>query len=330
MSAVFTVSALFGCGGSRKYTVDDIIAFHTSCCGMESNPVYAFALRKQDENWLFSASCMVKSREDCYTSFSSFPIPTEEAEKFLEIIREEDEIRRLRKYRNPIRFFHIADEPMRSSGNDLHRRETALKKRPELCDRAVDCLRDLADRYYEAAEKAEPPEDVDGITDRSVYFTDFSLAGAGEGSTDPLPVPDELNCCLYGLAGVKLLTEVNISRGCMDHSSSYSFSLEKTEDNWFLSFDCAADCVGYHTNAEKIPVDTEEAEEILRTVRERRLISDVLSYEAPSESDVYVLDETTYNTSFAFSDGSSVHAPISAGRELTDAFYSLAGRKIKK
>ena len=116
----------------------------------------------------------------------------------------------------------------------------------------------------------------------------------------------------------------------MDHSSSYSFSLEKTEDNWFLSFDCAVDLVGYHAKAEKIPVDTEEAEEILRTVRERRLISEVLSYEAPSESDVYVLDGTTYNTSFAFSDGSSVHAPISAGRELTDAFYSLAGRKIKK
>lgn len=328
MSAVFTVSALFGCGGSRKYTVDDIISFHTSYYGMASNPVYAFVLRKQDENWLFSASCWVKSREDYYTSFSSFPIPTEEAEKFLEIIREEDEIRRLRKYRNPIRFFHIADEPMRSSrmtftdGN-------SIEKETKLCDRAIDCLRDLADRYYEAAEKAEPPEDVDGITDRSVYFTDFSLAG-GRRINSSLPVPDELNCCLYGLAGVKLLTEVNISRSCMDHSSSYSFSLEKTEDNWFLSFDCAADCVGYHTNAEKIPVDTEEAEEILRTVRERRLISDVLSYEAPSESDVYVLDETTYNTSFAFSDGSSVHAPISADRELTDAFYSLAGRKIKK
>lgn len=109
MSAVFTVSALFGCGGSRKYTVDDIIAFHTSCYGMESNPVYAFALRKQDENWLFSASCRVKSREDCYTSFSSFPIPTEEAEKFLEIIREEDELGQLRKYRNPIRIFNAAD-----------------------------------------------------------------------------------------------------------------------------------------------------------------------------------------------------------------------------
>lgn len=328
MSAVFTVSALFGCGGSGKYTVDDIISFHTSYYGMASNPVYAFVLRKQDENWLFSASCWVKSREDYYTSFSSFPIPTEEAEKFLEILREEDELGRLRKYRNPIRIFNAADAPMRSSGMTFTD-GNSIDKETELCGRAIDCLRDLADRYYEAAEKAESPEDVDGITDRSLYFTDFSLAG-GRRINSSLPVPDELNCCLYGLAGAQFLTEVNISRGCMDHSSSYSFSLEKTEDNWFLSFDCAADCVGYHTKAERIPVDTEEAEEILRTVRERRLISEVLSYEAPSESDVYVLDETTYNTSFAFSDGSSVHAPISAGRELTDAFYSLAGRKIKK
>lgn len=411
MSAVFTVSALFGCGGSRKYTVDDIIAFHTSCYGMESNPVYAFVLRKQDENWLFSASCRVKSREDYYTSFSSFPIPTEEAEKFLEILREEDELGRLRKYRNPIRIFNAADAPMRSSGMTFTD-GNSIDKETKLCDRAIDCLRDLADRYYEAAEKAEsesikneltsvsvrlkdteqwrshsftlkkdgdhwyfsfecsfgedslpvkaenvrlsdeetddviriiakydliskasgyaePPEDIDSITDRNVYITEFSLAD-GSGINSSLPAPDELTGCLYGLAGAKLLTEVNISLGCMDHSSSYSFSLEKTEDNWFLSFDCAVNCAGYHTNAEKIPVDTEEAEEILRTVRERRLVSEVLSYEAPSESDVYVLDETTYNTSFAFSDGSSVHAPISAGRELTDAFYSLAGRKIKK
>ena len=49
--------------------------YHTSYYGMASNPVYAFVLRKQDENWLFSASCWVKSREDYYTSFSSFPIP---------------------------------------------------------------------------------------------------------------------------------------------------------------------------------------------------------------------------------------------------------------
>ena len=199
MSAVFTVSALFGCGGSGKYTVDDIIAFHTSCYGMESNPVYAFALRKQDENWLFSASCWVKSREDCYTSFSSFPIPTEEAEKFLEILREEDELGRLRKYRNPIRFFHIADAPMRSSGITFTD-GNSIDKETELCGRAVDCLRDLADRYYEAAEKAEPPEDVDGITDRSVYFTDFSLAGGRRINSSP-PCRMSSTAAFMGLRG---------------------------------------------------------------------------------------------------------------------------------
>ena len=116
----------------------------------------------------------------------------------------------------------------------------------------------------------------------------------------------------------------------MDHSSSYSFSLEKAEDNWFLSFDCATDRKGYHTNAEKLPVNAKEAEEILRIVRDQRLISEVLSYEEPPESDIYALDETTYNTSFVLSDGSSVHAPINAGSELSDAFYSLAGRINKK
>ena len=44
MSVVLTVSALFGCGGSGKYTVDDIVSFHTSCYGMESIRRYeAFA-----------------------------------------------------------------------------------------------------------------------------------------------------------------------------------------------------------------------------------------------------------------------------------------------
>ena len=411
MSVFLVVSGLFGCESSKKHTVDDIISLHTSYYGMESNPVYSFALRKQDENWLFSASCWVKSREDYYTSFSSFPIPTEEAEKFLEIIREEDEIRRLRKYRNPIRFFHIADEPMRSSGMTFTD-GNSIEKETELCDRAIDCLRDLADRHYEAAEKAglkaikneltsvfirlkdtepwrshsftlkkdgdrwyfsfecsfgeeslpvkaenvrvsdeetddviriiakydliskasgyaEPPEDIDGITDRNVFITDFSLAD-GNRINSSLPAPDELIGCFYGLVGAELLTEVNISRSCMDHSSSYSFTLEKANGNWFLSFDCAIDWEGYHTNAEKLPVNAEEAEEILRIVRDQSLISEVLSYEEPPESDIYALDETTYSTSFVFSDGSSIHAPINAGSDLSNAFYSLAGSKNKK
>lgn len=97
-----------------------------------------------------------------------------------------------------------------------------------------DVIRIIAkyDLISAASGYAEPPEDIDGITDWSVYFTDFSLAG-GRRINSSLPAPDELTGCLYGLAGAKLLTEVNISRGCMDHSSSYSFSLEKRKTTGF-------------------------------------------------------------------------------------------------
>ena len=154
MSVFLVVSGLFGCDSSKKHTVDDIISLHTSYYGMESNPVYAFALRKYKENWLFSASCYVKSRENYYTSFSSFPIPTGEAEQFLEIIREEGEIKRLRKYRNPIRIFHIADAPSRSSGMTFTD-GSSVEKETAFSDKALQYLYTLADKHYEAAENIE-------------------------------------------------------------------------------------------------------------------------------------------------------------------------------
>ena len=97
-----------------------------------------------------------------------------------------------------------------------------------------DVIRIIAkyDLISKASGYAEPPEDIDSITDRNVYITEFSLAG-GSGINSSLPAPDELTGCLYGLAGAKLLTEVNISRSCMDHSSSYSFSLEKRKTTGF-------------------------------------------------------------------------------------------------
>ena len=109
VSALSMFSGLFGCSGNKNYTADEVVSFYTSYSGMERYPVYSFALRKEDENWLFSASCYVGSRKEHYASFSSVQIPPEDAEGFLEIILEEGEIKRLRKYREPIRFFHISD-----------------------------------------------------------------------------------------------------------------------------------------------------------------------------------------------------------------------------
>ncbi len=142
---------LFGCEGGKKHTAGDIVLIHTAYYGMEKDPVYSFALKKEDEGWLFSASCFVGNQKEHYASFSSFPITDEDAQGFLQIIREEGEIERLRKYREPIHIFSVSDAPMRSSGiifSDGYQ----INKNTRLGDQALDYLYVLAGKYYEAAE----------------------------------------------------------------------------------------------------------------------------------------------------------------------------------
>lgn len=278
MSILSLLLGLFGCGGNKKYTIDDIVLVHTGYYGMESNPVYSFAMRKEEDNWVFSASCRVGSNKDHYTSFSSFPITDEDAQGFLQIIREDGEIERLFKYRNPIRIFHISDAPARSFGMTFSD-GNSIEKKTKPGDRALDYLYALADRHYKSAESVE-------------------------------------------------VTAVSIHRNCMDYSSSCSFCLEKNEGVWLFSFDAEIDRSGGHTEAENQRIEEDAAEEILRIVKERQLVTRVKQYEVPPDNDIFALDETTYWTSFEFADGSSIDAPIDAGAELIDAFYSLAKIKI--
>lgn len=278
MSILSLLLGLFGCGGNKKYTIDDIVLVHTGYYGMESNPVYSFAMRKEEDNWVFSASCRVGSNKDHYTSFSSFPITDEDAQGFLQIIREDGEIERLFKYRNPIRISHISDAPARSFGMTFSD-GNSVEKETRLGDRALDYLYALADRHYKSAESVE-------------------------------------------------VTAVSIHRNCKDYSSSCSFCLEKNEGVWLFSFDAEIDRSGGHTEAENQRIEEDAAEEILRIVKERQLVTRVKQYEVPPDDDIFALDETTYWTSFEFADGSSIDAPIDAGAELIDAFYSLAKIKI--
>ena len=278
VSILSLLLGLFGCGGNKKYTIDDIVLVHTGYYGMESNPVYSFAMRKEEDNWVFSASCRVGSNKDHYTSFSSFPITDEDAQGFLQIIREDGEIERLFKYRNPIRIFHISDAPARSFGMTFSD-GNSVEKETRLGDRALDYLYALADRHYKSAESVE-------------------------------------------------VTAVSIHRYCKDYSSSCSFCCEKNEGVWLFSFDAEIDRSGGHTEAENQRIEEDAAEEILRIVKERQLVTRVKQYEVPPDDDIFALGETTYWTSFEFADGSSIDAPIDAGAELIDAFYSLAKIKI--
>ena len=278
VSILSLLLGLFGCGGNKKYTIDDIVLVHTGYYGMESNPVYSFAMRKEEDNWVFSASCRVGSNKDHYTSFSSFPITDEDAQGFLQIIREDGEIERLFKYRNPIRIFHISDAPARSFGMTFSD-GNSVEKETRLGDRALDYLYALADRHDKSAESVE-------------------------------------------------ITAASIHRNGMDYSSSCAFWLEKNEGVWLFSFDAEIDRSGGHTEAENQRIEEDAAEEILRIVKERQLVTRVKQYEVPPDDDIFALDETTYWTSFEFADGSSIDAPIDAGAELIDAFYSLAKIKI--
>ena len=198
----------------------------------------------------------------------------EDAQGFLQIIREDGEIERLFKYRNPIRIFHISDAPARSFGMTFSD-GNSIEKKTKPGDRALDYLYALADRHYKSAESVE-------------------------------------------------VTAVSIHRNCMDYSSSCSFCLEKNEGVWLFSFDAEIDRSGGHTEAENQRIEEDAAEEILRIVKERQLVTRVKQYEVPPDDDIFALDETTYWTSFEFADGSSIDAPIDAGAELIDAFYSLS------
>ena len=151
--ALLPVFGLFGCGGGKKYTSDDVVLINTAYYGTEMNPVYSFALKKEKDGWLFSADCLVGRQKDHYTSFGSFPITAEDAEAFLHIICEDCEIEKLYKRRNPIRIFRSSDAPTRSSGMTFSDGNT-IEKETMLGDRALNYLYALADRYCEAAESS--------------------------------------------------------------------------------------------------------------------------------------------------------------------------------
>ena len=158
--ALLPVFGLFGCGGGKKYTSDDVVLINTAYYGTEMNPVYSFALKKEKDGWLFSADCLVGSQKDHYTSFGSFPITAEDAEGFLRIICEDGEIERLCRYRDPVRIFRSSDAPARSSGMTFSDGNT-IEKETMLGDRALNYLYALADRYYKAAESsADTPPDT--------------------------------------------------------------------------------------------------------------------------------------------------------------------------
>lgn len=155
-------SGLIGCALIDKYTsseVHQIVSFSaTSQSSMSRRPTYAFALRKEDGEWFFSATCHVDNPQSHYTSFNSFPIPAEDAEGLLKIIDEEEELKRLRKYREPL-LTRLFASSLLDGGWDYTRVAFTdlepLERETLPCDKVRDYLRDLAEKHCQAAESVE-------------------------------------------------------------------------------------------------------------------------------------------------------------------------------
>ena len=160
MLALLPIFGLFGCGGSEKHTADELILLSTVYYGTARDPVYAFALKKEENGWLFSADCLVGEQKEHYTSFTAFPVPEEDAAELLRIISEDGEIERLKKHRDPIHFFHSSDAPARMSQMTFSDGST-VEKEAAMGERVLAYLYGLADRYYRAAESAaDTPADT--------------------------------------------------------------------------------------------------------------------------------------------------------------------------
>ena len=158
--AFLPIFGLLGCGGSEKHTADELILLSTVYYGTARDTVYAFALKKEENGWLFSADCLVGEQKEHYTSFTAFPVPAEDAAELLWIISEDGEIERLKKHRDPIHFFHSSDVPARMTQMTFSD-ESTVEKEATMGERVLAYLYDLADRYYKEAESvAETPPDT--------------------------------------------------------------------------------------------------------------------------------------------------------------------------
>lgn len=119
------------------------------------------------------------------------------------------------------------------------------------------------------------------------------------------------------------IVSVSSTCGHMDYSCSYSFYAVKKGENWLFSASCAADTESPRTEFEDCPITFEDAQKLLRIIKAQNDMESLKSYKEPLLR-VQVLDETTYYSLIAFSDGENISAPKKLSDDAIEYFYQLA------
>lgn len=118
------------------------------------------------------------------------------------------------------------------------------------------------------------------------------------------------------------IESLSISCGQMDLSKSYSFGIYLKDDNWIFYADCFATDGDVQIKLET-PIKNEEAQNLLAEAEKSGFIASLQEYKKPIFK-TKVADEPIYSSAVTLSDGNTISAPILAGGNVENGFYTLA------
>ncbi len=120
------------------------------------------------------------------------------------------------------------------------------------------------------------------------------------------------------------IRSLSISGSYPCFTDCYHYSIDEGESGWFFSFRCSFG-IDEQVEKEDCPISGEEAAAILQVVREDGLLRRVKAYEERVYH-LFAYDAAEYHTTFGFTNGSTIDAPINPCSEVVGAFRQLAAQ----
>lgn len=167
--ASFLALNLSGCAGKATPAAQDLTVISTACGAMSRTDSYSFFVKKDKDEWLFSASCYTDS-DAAPVVLESQPISKAEMQELFTLAEERNAISAIQNYKKPwfSRFVQAQDQPsyttlLRFADGQEYDAKTGLNAA-------------LLNYFYRLAEKYGKPsqEESSGIIGISVFCSEMT------------------------------------------------------------------------------------------------------------------------------------------------------------
>lgn len=138
------LSFLFGCNKTTEYSIDDIRSVSISCGHMDNSFSYSFYLREKDDKWLLDAQFCIDSQSP-QIEYENHHIEKEDVDELLNIIKEQEIIEKVQKYKEKKSNIIISDETIYCTSIQFKDGEMIMAKKQ--------ISQDLTNYFYSLAEK---------------------------------------------------------------------------------------------------------------------------------------------------------------------------------